>query len=295
VDPSSTTWKIPRHSSGCEKITSHHFHIDGFAASSHPHLRCNTDFAGGRLPTPLQEMVGSLAVQGPRSDRRRSRRLGIRSPLNIWNAGRYRSGERHGLGCRPFGCCHRTMGSTRRSKPEDHVPLHPATLAARRERSGFREVGSDHQTGPEQKGFIAAVKQPASVTNLTRFARPNEAPTTATAEAYIRKRGRPPKHRKSESSNENGYSIARAQSKSRSPGRPRYGASPGKPLPPRARSQSRARSQVRSAQPRGKQVGYLGLAVAEWKAAVVTWCLAALGGLGVAVIGVFGAEVTESV
>jgi hypothetical protein len=158
----------------------------------------------------------------------------------------------------------------------------------------FEKLDRTIKLDPNKKGFIAAVKQLASVTNLTRFARPNEAPTTATAEAYVRKRGRPPKHRKSESSNENGYSIARAQSKSRGPGRPRYGASPGRPLPSRARSQSRATSQVRSAQPGGKQVGYLGLAVAEWKAAVVIWCLAALGGLGIAVIGAFGAEVTES-
>jgi len=55
----------------------------------------------------------------------------------------------------------------------------------------------------DDKGFLVVVKQLASLTNLTRFARPEEAPTTATAEAYARKRGRPPKHRKSQSVNEN--------------------------------------------------------------------------------------------
>jgi hypothetical protein len=159
----------------------------------------------------------------------------------------------------------------------------------------FERLDRTIKLHPDKKGFIAAVKQLASVTNLTRFARPNEAPTTATAEAYVRKRGRPPKHRKSESVNENGYAIARAQSKSRSPGRPRYGTSPGRPMPSRAPSQSRPRSQVRYGQLGEKRDGYLGLAVAEWKAAGVTWCLAALGGLGVAVIGAFGAEVTEFV
>jgi hypothetical protein len=157
----------------------------------------------------------------------------------------------------------------------------------------FEKLDCTIRLDPDKKGFLAAVKQLASVTNLTRFARPNEAPTTATAEAYVRKRGRPPKHRKSESAHENGYAIICAKSKSRSPGRSRYSASLGKPMPSRARSQSRTRSQARYKQHGGDRVGYLGLAVAEWKAAGVTWCLAVLDGLGVAVIGAFGAEVTE--
>jgi hypothetical protein len=161
----------------------------------------------------------------------------------------------------------------------------------------FEKLGRTIRLDQDKKGFLAAVKQLAAVTNLTRFARPNEAPTTATAEAYVRKRGRPPKHRKSESANENGYAIMRTLSKSRSPGRSRYSASP-KPMPSRARSQSRVRSQsrARSRVRYGEdEVGYLGLAMAEWKAAAVTWCLAALGGLGVAVIGTFGAGVAEFV
>ena len=158
----------------------------------------------------------------------------------------------------------------------------------------YEKLGRTIRLDQDKKGFLAAVKQLASVTNLTRFARPNEAPTTATAEAYVRKRGRPPKHRKSESANDNGYAIIRSLNKSRSPGRPRYSASP-KRVPSRARSQSRARSRVRYGEHGDHGVGYLGFAVAEWKAAGVTWCLAALGGLGVAVIGAFGAEVTEFV
>jgi hypothetical protein len=155
----------------------------------------------------------------------------------------------------------------------------------------FEKLGRTIRLDQDKQGFLAAVKQLAAVTKIKRFARPNEAPTTGTAEAYVRKRGRPPKHRKTESANENGYAITRALSKSRSPERSMYSASP-KPKPSRARSQSRARSRVRYGE---DEVRYLGFAVVEWKAAAVTWCLAALGGLGVAVIGAFGPEVAEFV
>ena len=67
----------------------------------------------------------------------------------------------------------------------------------------------------KRHGWLNTVKHFASVKNLTRFARPDEGPTTGTAEAYVRKRGRPPKHRKSLSGNESGYAIARSKSKSR--------------------------------------------------------------------------------
>jgi hypothetical protein len=154
----------------------------------------------------------------------------------------------------------------------------------------FEKLGRTIRLDQDKKGFLAAVKQLAAVTKIKRFARPNEAPTTGTAEAYVRKRGRSPKHRKTESANENGYAIIGTLSKSRSP-RSRYSASP-KPILSRARSQSRARSRVRYGE---DEVGYLGLAMAGWKAAAVTWCLAALGGLGVAVIGAFGAEAAEFV
>jgi hypothetical protein len=141
-------------------------------------------------------------------------------------------------------------------------------------------------------GWLNTVKHLASVKNLTRFARPDEGPTTGTAEAYVRKRGRPPKHRKSLSGNESGYAIARSKSKSRSPGRPRKSVSPSKRTPSRLRSQSRARSQAR---PGWKHASSLGISIAGWEAAGVTWCLVIVAGLGVSMLGAFGAEATDFV
>ena len=141
-------------------------------------------------------------------------------------------------------------------------------------------------------GWLNTVKHLASVKNLTRFARPDEGPTTGTAEVYVRKRGRPPKHRKSLSGNESGYAIVRSKSKSRSPGRPRKSVSPSKRTPSRLRSQSRPRSQ---AQYGWKHASSLGISVAGWEAAGVIWCLMLVAGLGVSVLGAFGAEATDFV
>jgi hypothetical protein len=140
--------------------------------------------------------------------------------------------------------------------------------------------------------WLNTVKHLASVKNLTRFARPDEGPTTGTAEAYVRKRGRPPKHRKSLSGNESGYAIARSKSKSRSPGRPRKSVSPSKRTSSRLRSQSRARSQARYG---WKHARSLGISIAGWEAAGVTWCLVVVAGLGVSMLGAFGAEATDFV
>ena len=150
----------------------------------------------------------------------------------------------------------------------------------------------EHAASGDKKShsWLNTVKQLASVKNLTRFARPDEGPTTGTAEAYVRKRGRPPKHRKSASGNESGYAIARSKSKSRSPGRPRKSVSPSKRTPSRLRSQSRARSQVRHG---WKHTNSLGISVAGWEAAGVTWCLVVVAGLGVSMLGAFGAEATD--
>lgn len=151
------------------------------------------------------------------------------------------------------------------------------------------------ESDKKSHGWLDTVKQLASVKNLTRFARPDEGPTTGTAEAYVRKRGRPPKHRKSASGNESGYAIARSKSKSRSPGRPRESASPGKLTTSPARSQSRARSQVRREQHGWKHAGSLAISIAGWEAAGVTWCLVVLAGLGVSMLAAFGAEATDFV
>lgn len=146
-----------------------------------------------------------------------------------------------------------------------------------------------------RSSWLDAVKQLASAKTLTRFSRndQDEGPTTGTAEAYVRKRGGPPKHRKSASGNESGYAIIRSKSKSKSPGRPRKSVSPYKRPASRARSQSRARSHVRQHVRSDIANGTLGITVAGWEAAGVTWCLAALGGLGVATIAVFGAEAAD--
>jgi len=157
------------------------------------------------------------------------------------------------------------------------------------------EVTIERQEHASKKshGWLNTVKQLASVKNLTRFARPDEGPTTGTAEAYVRKRGRPPKHRKSLSGNESGYAIARSKSKSRSPGRPRKSVSPGnKRTSSRLRSQSRARSQARHG---WQHASSLGISIAGWEAAGVTWCLVAVAGSGVSMLGAFGAEATEFV
>lgn len=152
----------------------------------------------------------------------------------------------------------------------------------------------EHATSHDKKsnGWLNTVKHLASVKNLTRFARPDEGPTTGTAEAYVRKRGRPPKHRKSLSGNESGYTIARSKSKSRSPGRPRNSVSPSKRTPSRLRSQSRARSQARHG---WKHTKSLWISTAGWEAAGVTWCLVVVAGLGVSMLGAFGAEATDFV
>jgi hypothetical protein len=152
----------------------------------------------------------------------------------------------------------------------------------------------EYATSSDEKshGWLNTVKQLASVKNLTRFARPDEGPTTGTAEAYVRKRGRPPKHRKSASGNESGYAIARSKSKSRSPGRPKKSVSPSKRTSSRLHSQSRARSQVRHG---WKHASSLGISVAGWEAAGVTWRLVAVAGLGVSMLGAFGAEATDFV
>jgi hypothetical protein len=150
----------------------------------------------------------------------------------------------------------------------------------------------ERATSDETKasGWLDTVKQLASVKNLTRFARPDEGPTTGTAEAYVRKRGRPPKHRKSMSGNESGYALARSKSKSRSPGRPRKSVSPSKRTTSRARSQSRAKSQLRHGQYGWKHASSLGISVVGWEAAGVAWCLVIVAGLGVSMLGAFGAE-----
>lgn len=150
----------------------------------------------------------------------------------------------------------------------------------------------EHAIDNDKKGhgWLNTVKHLASVKNLTRFARPGEGPTTGTAEAYVRKRGRPPKHRKSLSGNESGYAIARNKSKSRSPGRPRKSVSPSKRTSSRLRSQSRARSQVRYG---WKHAISLGISIAGWEAAGVTWCLVVVAGLGVSMLGAFGTEATD--
>jgi hypothetical protein len=160
------------------------------------------------------------------------------------------------------------------------------------------EVAIERQeraTSEETKasGWLDTVKQLASVKNSTRFARPDEGPTTSTAEAYVRKRGRPPKHRKSMSENESGYALARSKSKSR--GRPRKSVSPSKRTTSRARSQSRAKSQVRHGQYGWKHASSLGISVVGWEAAGVTWCLVIVAGLGVSMLGAFVAEATDFV
>jgi hypothetical protein len=162
------------------------------------------------------------------------------------------------------------------------------------------EVALERQeraTSDETKasGWLDTVKQLASVKNLTRFARPDEGPTTGTAEAYVRKRGRPPKHRKSMSGNESGYALTRSKSKSRSPGRPRKSVSPGKRTTSRVRSQSRAKSQVRHGQYGWKHASSLGISVIGWEAAGVAWCLVIVAGLGVSMLGAFGAEASDFV
>jgi hypothetical protein len=144
-------------------------------------------------------------------------------------------------------------------------------------------------------GWLDTVKQLASVKNLTRFARSDGGPTTGTAEAYVRKRGRPPKHRKSMSGNESGYALTRSKSKSRSPGRPRKSVSPSKRTTSRARSQSRAKSQVRHGQYGWKHASSLETSVVGWEAAGVTWCLVIVAGLGVSMFGAFGAEASDFV
>lgn len=149
-------------------------------------------------------------------------------------------------------------------------------------------------TTKKGQSWIDAVKQLASVKNLTRFSRPGEGPTTGTAEAYVRKRGRPAaKHRKSASSNESGYAVTRSKSKSRSPGRPRKSVSPSKQASVRTRSQSRARSQVRHGQYGWKHAKSLGISVLGWEAAGVAWCLVLLGGLGVGILAALGIEAAE--
>jgi hypothetical protein len=162
------------------------------------------------------------------------------------------------------------------------------------------EVAVERQeraTSEETKasGWLDTVKQLASVKNLTRFARPDEGSTTGNTEAYVRKRGRPPKHRKSMSGNESGYALARSKSKSRSPGRPRKSVSPSKRTTSRARSQSRAKSQVRHGQYGWKHTSSLGISVVGWEAAGVTWCLVIVAGLGVSMLGTFGAEASDFV
>jgi hypothetical protein len=153
-------------------------------------------------------------------------------------------------------------------------------------------IEREEHADKKSQSWLNTVKHLASVKNLTRFARPDEGPTTGTAEAYVRKRGRPPKHRKSLSGNESGYAIARNKSKSRSPGRPRKSVSPSKRTPSRLRSQSRARSQARHG---WKHASSLGISIAGWEAAGVTWCLVVVAGLGVSMLGSFGAEATDFV
>lgn len=156
------------------------------------------------------------------------------------------------------------------------------------------EVAFERQDDADRKihSWLNTVKHLASVKNLTRFARPDEGPTTGTAEAYVRKRGRPPKHRKSLSGNESGYAIARSKSKSRRAGRPRKSVPPSKRTSSRLRSQSRARSQARNW---WKHTSSLGISIAGWEAMGVIWCLMLVAGLGVSMLGAFGAEATDYV
>jgi hypothetical protein len=144
-------------------------------------------------------------------------------------------------------------------------------------------------------GRLNTVKHLASVNNLIPFARPDEGPTTVTAEAYVRKRGRPSKHRKSASGNETEYTLTCSQTKSRSPGKSRNSMSPCKRASSRVRSQSRAKSQARHGQSGWKYVGSLRIWAVGWEAAGVTWCLVIMAGLAVDMLGVFGAEATEFV
>lgn len=161
----------------------------------------------------------------------------------------------------------------------------------------FQQQERTLQREETKRSWLNAVKQLASAKTLTRFSRSNqdEGPTTGTAESYVRKRGRPLRHRKSASGNESGYAIIRnrSKSKSRSPKRSRKSVSPAKRAVSRARSQSRPGSQVRQHARSDIANGTLGIMVAGWEAAAVSWCLAIFGGLGVAMIAVFGAEAAD--
>lgn len=152
--------------------------------------------------------------------------------------------------------------------------------------------------GEAKQSWLSTMKELASAKTLTRFSRSNqdEGPTTGTAESNVRKRGRPLRHRKSASGNESGYVLLRSKSvsKSRSPGRSRKSVSPSKRRPfSKARSQSRARSQARLHGKSEVAKGPLEITSAGWEAAITTWVLAALGGLGVAMTAVFGAEAAD--
>lgn len=144
-------------------------------------------------------------------------------------------------------------------------------------------------------GWFNTMKQFASVKSLTRFARPDEGPTTGTAEAFIRKRGRQTKHRKSESSNESGYMLrSKSKSKSKSPGMGRKSVSPYKPSTTRGRSQSRAKSQGRQRGSSRMLPDITGITANGRESAGIGWFLSAICGLSVAWIAGFGAEAADS-
>lgn len=147
----------------------------------------------------------------------------------------------------------------------------------------------------EKRTWLQTINPLSAVTQLTRFARPGDAPASGNAEVPIRKRGRPPKHRKSESGNESGYGFIRALSRSRSPpARSRKSMSPVK----RTRSgtrRSRSKSAYGARDRYANGAADVSNSATRWEAAGLVWCLGILGGLGMASVGVFGAEVAHAI
>nr|OQO18970.1 hypothetical protein B0A51_12302 [Rachicladosporium sp. CCFEE 5018] len=149
-----------------------------------------------------------------------------------------------------------------------------------------------------------AMPEPSWLDRMTQFARPMEAPTTATEKADMRNRGRVAKHTYTLSDSESGYTASKlTQDRQTRTSSRKFGTSPAKGRPG-SRSRSRGRAVSAASGAGGKDTSgkyYKGFTAAApleegptgWEAAGVLWCLGVVGGLGVACVGAAEAEMEK--